>query len=507
MGDPRAVAGALAAAQRAFARPTLALLNKQSAPLVVAVFDTVFTRGRGAVAAEQMHLEVHTLLAELAAAGVDVPAEPARVLCARWVRERWLISDVNDADVEEYRLTSHAQEALELVKRTGGARSLVSESRIRALLDTVDRAAQDATGDRAERLASIDAQLAALTAERDRLASGADLEPAPADRMVEAYDHVQLLVRELPADFARVAESIKELQRQIIAQLRADERPTGEILAEYLEASENLMVNTPEGRAFTGAMELLTDAELLAALDDHVAAILRHPFARSLSRAEREGFRGIRAQIVSALDVVQSEQARASRTLTAQVRGHNPLRDRELDHAIRDVVSALAQWFPESSRGARVAPLRWFGRAQLGRLRDSLHDLRPETPPAALETWADDDERGDLDEIRALGGPQHAWLAAHVAELRAGGAGDLSVAEAFASAPAELRRPVEILGFLELADADVPDQSHGDLPGAVERVVARRADGSEREFALPRVLLAPPTHRGEPAPAEPEGAA
>ncbi|QIK83827.1 DUF3375 domain-containing protein [Sanguibacter sp. HDW7] len=498
-GQPlEGVGGTLAAVQRTFASPTLALLHKQSAPFVVAVFESVFVAGRSAVGADAMHLEVAQLLADLRAAGVEgVPGEAARVLCSRWVRERWLIRDVDDATGEQYRLTSSAQEALEFVRRAGGARALVSESRIRTLLDAVERAAHDANPDRGARLATLDQQIERLTAERDRLAGGGAVAQTSADRMEEQVDHVLMLVRELPSDFARVAESIKALQRSIIGQLRADERPTGEVLEEYLTASENLMENTPEGRAFLGAMELLGDPELVAALDAHLAAVLRHPFAQHVDRSQRTAFRSIRSQVVEALEVVQTEQARATRTLTAQVRQRDPLRDRELDHAIRDAVNALTEWFPAAGRGARVEPLTWLGRARLGRLRTTLHDLRPEAPPAALAHAAPDDlPATDLAEIRAMGGPQTGLLAEHVTVLTSDGS-RVSVADAFARGGAALRRPVELLGYYELAADDLgagddaADGSRDDA--AVERVTAVRADGSTRDFLVPRVMLAATT--------------
>ncbi len=498
-----AIGGALAGAQRAFERPTLTLLHKQSAPLVVAIFASAF-QGRQSIGVEQLHLEVSDLLAELTRAGTpDVPDDPARVLCARWVRERWLIKNVNDADEEEYQLTSHAQEALDFVARAGGARSLVSESRIRALLDAVDHFAQDANPDRDARIASLDEQIARLSAERDRLARGGAVEPVPDARMEEQHDHLLLLMRELPTDFTRVAESIKELQRTIIQQLREDDRPTGEILEEYLTASENLMENTPEGRAFLGALELLGDPGLLARLDADLAAVLQHPFAERLTRSQRTALRGIRHQIVSSIEVVLAEQARASRTLTAQIRSHNPLRDRELDHAIRDVVSALSEWFPRTARGARVEPLTWLGRAHLGRLRDSLHDLRPESPPPVLDDWADDEpglDEAELAQIRSMGGPRHADIDAHVRALLAAGA-DVSVAEAFAAGTDELRRPVDLLGYLELADA-TPTTATAEVP--VESVVARRPDGTQRTFVVPRVPLRPTPSDENLTPASPD---
>lgn len=498
-GTPSAgVGGALAAVQRTFASPTLALLHKASAPFVVAVFETVFVPGRGAVGADAMHLEVAQLLADLRSAGVEgVPGEAARVLCSRWVRERWLIRDVDDATGEQYRLTSSAQEALEFVRRAGGARALVSESRIRTLLDAVERAAHDANPDREARVAALDQQIARLTAERDRLAHGGEVAATSSERMEEQVDHVLMLVRELPSDFARVAESIKALQRSIIGQLRADERPTGEVLEEYLTASENLMENTPEGRAFLGAMELLGDPELVASLDAHLATVLRHPFAQHVDRAQRTAFRSIRSQVVEALEVVQTEQARATRTLTAQVRQRDPLRDRELDHAIRDAVNALTAWFPVAGRGARVEPLTWLGRTRLGRLRTTLHDLRPEAPPAALAQAVPDDlPATDLAEIRAMGGPQTGLLAEHVTVLTSDGT-PVSVADAFARGDAALRRPVELLGYYELAaddlGADTGATDDVDGSDAVERVTAVRADGSTRDFLVPRILLAAPT--------------
>lgn len=509
------IGGALAGVQRAFERPTLTLLHKQSAPLVVALFASTF-RGRQAIAVEQLHLEVADLLAQLRAEGApDVPDDAPRVLCARWVRERWLIKNVNEADEEEYQLTSHAQEALDFVARAGGARALVSGSRIRTLLDAVDHFAQDANPDRDARIASLDEQIARLEADRARLAGGGPLAPVADERMEEQHDNLLLLVRELPTDFTRVAESIKELQRTIIAQLREDDRPTGEILDEYLTASENLMENTPEGRAFLGALELLGDPGLLARLDADLAAILHHPFAERLTRAQRTSLRGIRHQIVSSIEVVLAEQARASRTLTAQIRSHNPLRDRELDQAIRDVVSALTEWFPRTGRGARVEPLTWMGRASLGRLRDSLHDLRPDVPPPGLEDWTPEDAEVDaagLEEIRSMGGPRHAQIDAHVAALLAAGR-EVSVAEAFAAGSDELRRPVDLLGYLELAGSgpggpgrdgltDADGATSASTPVAVERVEARRSDGTTRTFTVPRLAVRRPTPGARPG-AEP----
>ncbi|AEG44737.1 DUF3375 domain-containing protein [Isoptericola variabilis] len=501
---------ALAEVERAFAAPTLGLLHKAEAPLVVAVLRSVFTPDRRAVATEQLHVEVDDLLAELrAAAGrgeapvqVPVPDEPARVLCTRWVRERWLVRSLDDDGGERYQVSSYAAEALDVVARTQGTRALVSESRIRTLLVALEDLARDARPDREARMRELRAQIDEAEAELARLEAGGDVEPVAPERLAERYDNLLWLVRELPTDVARVAESISALQREIVARLRQDERATGVVVAEYLDASENLLERTAEGRAFAGAMELLGDARMLDALDERVQAVLSHPFAADLPAERRAALRALRARLVSAIEVVLAAQARASRTVTAQIRHHNPLRDRELDTALREATAAMAEWFPASGRAARVEPLRWFERARLGRLRDSLHDLRPETPPAELEDWAasDDADGPALDDLRAMGGPQHAQIQAHLAALSSGAdAEGLTVGEAFSRAPVELRRPVELLGYLELAGAGgLPEDeaTSGDVPAhALERVRAVRADGTEREFVLPRTPLS--THQDQ----------
>jgi len=475
---------ALAAAERAFAAPTLGLLHKQEAPLVVALLSAVFASDRPAVATEQLHVEVEDLCAELRAAGRDgVPAEPARVLCTRWVRERWLVRTLDDAGEERYQLSSYAAEALDFIGRTQGSRALVSESRIRTLLVALEDLASDARPDREARMRALRAQIEQASSELSRLESGGDVEAVAPERLAEQLDNLLWLVRELPTDFARVAESITTLQREIVARLRHDDRPTGVVVADYLDATDSLLERTAEGRAFLGAMELLGDPQLLASLDARVQAVLTHPFAAQLPVERRAALRALRGQVVAAIEVVLAAQARASRTVTAQIRHHNPLRDRELDHALREATAAMADWFPATPRGARVEPLRWLDRSRLGRLRDSLHDLRPETPPEALEDWADDDPAGpDLDLLRSLGGPRHGEIAAHLASLPDGA----TVGEAFVRGPRELRRPVELLGYLELADVD----GAGDVPAeSLERVAAVRADGTERVFVLPRTRI------------------
>ncbi|GAA1983383.1 hypothetical protein GCM10009718_20810 [Isoptericola halotolerans] len=490
------LAAALAGVEQAFAAPTLGLLHKAEAPLVVALLRCVFTPDRPTVATEQLHVEVDDLLAGLRSAvsgaaetpARGVPDDPARVLCTRWVRERWLVRSLDDTGAERYQLSSYATEALDVVARTQGTRGLVSESRIRTLLVTVEDLARDAHPDREARMRELRSRVDETQAELERLEAGGQVESVAPSRLVEQYDHVLSLVRELPADFARVAESIAVLQREMVTRLRQDERTTGVVVADYLDASENLLERTPEGRAFAGAMELLGDPDLLDGLERRVGSILAHPFAADLPAEHRAVLASLRSQLVGAIEVVLAAQARASRTVTAQVRHHNPLRDRELDDALREATAAMADWFPSSGRAARVDPLRWFERARPGRLRTALHDLRPETPPDGLEDWADDPAPSDeIADLRAMGGPQHAAILAHLGTLT----GPSSVGQAFAAGPQDLRRPVELLGYLDVAtDGAADGGTSGDVPADdLEQVTAVRADGTARDFVLPRTPI------------------
>ena len=99
-----------------------------------------------------------------------------------------------------------------------------------------------------------------------------------------------------------------------------------------------------------------------------------------------------------------------------------------------------------------------------------------------------------------MGGPRHADIDTHVRALLAAGA-DVSVAEAFAAGTDELRRPVDLLGYLELADA-TPTTAAAEVP--VESVVARRPDGTQRTFVVPRVPLRPTPSDENLTPASPD---
>jgi hypothetical protein len=498
--------GALARSRGAFGAPALALLHRKEGPLVVALLSLIFTPGRATVATEQMHVEVDDLLAEARAAGHDdVPDEPARALCSRWVAGRWLVRSLDDSGAEQYQLSSHAAEAMGFVERTQGTRTLVSESRIRTLMVALEHLARDAQPDRESQQAALREQvarardeIAQAEAELARLEAGGPVAEVPRDRLVEQFDNVQALVRELPADFARVAESIAELQRTIVTGLRQDERATGEVLGDYLDASDSLMQRTAEGRAFSGAMALLRDPHLLAQVDERVRAVLAHPFAEDLPVERRDAVQALYSQLLTAVDSVLDAQARASRTITQQLKVHNPLRDRELDIALREATAAMADWFPSSGRTARVEPLRWFERARLGRFRSQLHDLRPDTPPEALGAtgFADDEAGADgaLDDLLGMGGPRYAEQTAHAARVLRE-RGTATADEVFALAPPELRRPVELLGYLELAVPGVLTEVLGDgdvPPSRLGRVTAVRADGSTRDLVVPRVPVAVP---------------
>ncbi|QAY63082.1 DUF3375 domain-containing protein [Xylanimonas allomyrinae] len=491
------IESAYAGALRGFRSPMLALLHKRDAPLVVALLSSVFQPDRTIVRVADAHTEIADAVLQLRAAGYDdLPERPARELCRTWVEAGWLVRQADEDGTERYRLSAHAVGALEITGRAGGGRSRVTRSRVLTLLEAVERLADDANPDAAARIARLTREIAQRETERARLERDGTVDPVGEEHLLEAAENVLMLVRELPADFARVAESIRSIQRETVTALRQDERPTGEVLRDYLDRAEHLMDATAEGRAFAGATRLLGDPQRLDELADALDVVLRHPFAARLPEQQRAELRAITQRIEQGFEDVLTAQRQASRVIAAQVRHHDPLRDRQVDDLLREVISGLGAWMPTTRRAQPVDPLRRLPRASVGRLRATLADLRPADGPAPLAPWDDDGTEPSLEHAQAWGGPHYDELAALLARAADGGPADL--ADLFAGADAATRRPVDLVGLLELG------ARHGLVDrDAVAVVDTVRPDGTRRRLAFEGVALAPRPDRTSTA--GPEG--
>ena len=460
----------------AFKDPTLRLLHGRYAQFVIAMLSIMFTVDRPAVEVSDAHAELGEAVDQLRAAGYDedvkkLPAGSAREMCRYWVQIGWLVPQIEN-DVEVYRLSAHAVGALEIAGRTDTGTGRVSRSRVRSLLDAVDRLAREAEADPEQRIAMLKAERDALEAEIERLNDGG-AEPVDDEQLLEEAENVLHLARELPADFARVAESIKAMQRDVVAELRRDVRPTGQILREYLERGQHVMQSTAEGRAFEGALRLIGDPDHIDRLATQLHNLLAQPFSSLMTPSQRGELNAVGRRVEQGVQEVLTAQRRASQVITSQVRTHDAARDRQVDELLRNVMSGLHEWMQTSRPGERVEPLRGFPIPDLGHLRQTVSDFRPPSSPAPLSS-PNDDETPSTD-ARAWGGPRYRELEDYVSTL--GETFDL--ASAFDGAVDDIRRPVDLLGLLEIAHRN--GMTDGNDISIVETL---RPDGTTRRFAF-----------------------
>jgi hypothetical protein len=484
------LADELARVRGAFRQPTLTLLHQRQAPVVIAVFRAAFGRDNRPVPTARLHAQVEDHLERLRHAGdPDVPTGSGREVCLRWMRGQWLVRTLDDAGREVYSLTSHAQQALELVKTLSRDRATLSEHRIATLLGSVRRFNSEANPDRTSRVTLLNAEIARLTAERDRLVDGAEIEPATPDYMLEGFTELQLLVSALPSDFARVEERFAEIRAEILASFRAEPRPAGEVIDDYLARADALMTATPEGRAFEGAFALLRDDAMVGQLREDLTALLEHPLAEGLlADGDRAELRGTVRVIRDGLDRVLAQRSRVTSTLKEYILSHDATRDRELEQTLRQVESELATWMATSGPRATVSLPLLPPRVEVDHLRERFHDPADDVAPVPLAQAPRAEGAGpSYDELLALGGPSLGDLRARLDEALAALDPVASLGVLFDTLEPELRRPVEVLGLLHLSG----DRS---LPAGEDTETYRtvRADGSERILAVPRVLLPDP---------------
>ncbi|TFB68037.1 DUF3375 family protein [Cryobacterium sp. Hz9] len=486
------IAGELARVREAFDKPTLRLLDRKWAPFVLAVFKSSFSRDRRSVPCELLHTQVDAYLADLRSTGIDAPEKTGRALCVQWMNDLWLYREIRgaadgngDGNEEHYSLTSHTLEALLLVDGLASTRALISESRLSTIVDTVRHRATEANPDRDERVRRLDQQIEELTSERDRLVNGGDIESASNEQMHESYANLIDLIAQLPSDFKRVEESVAAMHRQIVSDFRGEERPISEVLDDYLAKTDTLMSSTAEGRAFEGAFTLLRNDALMQGLKADLETILLHPFALELSLHERRSFMSTVTVLRKGIDDVLTQRKGLTTTLREHIVNHDVVKDRELELVLRGVNRELATWMQTAGPRSTVTAELMPGTLEVEHLRERFYDpMAHKGPPALADVSAAAPAAPSLGDLRQQGGPLLGELRdALVAAFGAGKAA--SVGSAFNGFDASLRRPVEILGLLQLAAQLTAPTG----PAGLESFETVRPDGSVRLFDVPRRIL------------------
>lgn len=469
---------------QSFARPTLRLLSGKWAAVQVSVLRLVFDRHRRSVSTERFHADVDEILAILRSEGVEVPRGTGRQLSRRWMNNKWLVRlNPDDGAGEVYELTSYALEALELVQSLSNDRPLLSESRLAAIIDVVRRQAIEATPDAHGRVERLNAQIAELVTERDRLLQGGEPEPVSVDRMMEGYANLVDLISQLPSDFKRVEEAIRGHRDNLLSDLRSETRPLGQVIDEYLVRHDDLRA-TPEGKAFEGAFSLLRDEVLLTQLKRDLDVIANHPFTNVLTSDELRAFLGTVGMIRRSLEDVLDQRSRVSKTLREHIVNHDAVKERELAATLGELNGELVEWVGRTSARARTdIGLLPEAVETLSHLRERFYDPGDHAAPAGLdEVIADSGVALSLEDILRQGGP---LLARLLSALSASAVGEVTAGSRFNELPDDLRRPVDVLGVLHLlARIDALEAAED-----CELVVSIRPDGTRRVLRIPAITV------------------
>jgi hypothetical protein len=161
------------------------------------------------------------------------------------------------------------------------------------------------------------------------------------------------------------------------------------------------------------------------------------------------------------------------------------VRDRELERLLRDINGELAVWMETAGPRSTVTAALMPGTLDVEHLRERFYDPDAHLAPPPLEDVSDDaPEPPSLHDVRRQGGPLLYEMRDTLVEaLTERGAG--SVGDVFNGLDATMRRPVEILGLLQIAaQLDAVDAGE-----QLESFNTVRPDGSRRTFTLPRIVV------------------
>lgn len=329
--------------------PTWALLRGYNARWMLPLFSRHLEHAEGPVSADWFHRQVAEVLEQNAAeqaaaeqtaseqaASEQAPSEQAfstapapptgpvpltdgrttpAEYCRSWVESRWLVrTRASGPDARaEYRLSPHALKALRLVRDLVERDNAVSEARLGSIAHAVGQLAGLADPSREAQLTRLDEQIAELE-RRKRQIERHGTEPAAPDVLRRQVREVVRLTASLPEDFRQLGAMVERRHREVARRASSEHVGKGALVDQYLRDND-LLEQTPEGRAYRGFAQMLSSREIDVMRADIEKVLAQPDAAGQLTERQRTQLESLISSLLAEEQSVQETYGRWTSSL------------------------------------------------------------------------------------------------------------------------------------------------------------------------------------------------
>ena len=289
------------------------LLGAQHAPVILGLLETHLYDTQARLPASLFLERVERDPQALRDVGLELP-QVARGYVSDWLAagylERFLPAGNNE---EEYRLSSAASQAIQIIRGMASPRSATTESRLSLVAQQLRQLADETDPDTERRRRHLLAQRERLDDQLEALEAG-ELETMAPERALERAREILDLAGELTSDFGQVSQAVDSLHRELREQLLEEEKARGEVL-EALFDGVDVIAESEAGRSFEAFWQLLTDPVANADLEDALEQLLAREFVEALDPAARRFLMHLPQALLKRGGEVHEVQQRFARSL------------------------------------------------------------------------------------------------------------------------------------------------------------------------------------------------
>ena len=441
-----------------FGDGAMRLLRSPFAQTTIALLREVFADGSTHLESEVLYARMDAMLDELDFADCKIwrhtdgtKLNAREVVGETWVKEYKLLERrILPTGESEHSLRPEALVVLSCADAIGNKAITLSSPRVEMIVEALTRLSTAVNPDpQAQRQDLVQKVEEAQRALDDFDKKGGKL-PKDLDP-VAMYNNALDLMSSVPADMSRIEEMMYEERNNLIDSFHADDRPGGELVAEYLRRSDELFSGTDSGQVYNGAIRMLSNRRLNAQISSRVRMICRSEALESLEQRDRMALERSWKHMVNGMQGVLKLRRSCSETVANAIPQYDHEVYREYTMLLKELYRTVMGWSLTHTPTVHSPMADALDEAKVATLMHKL-STRPtkQPPPALFEANAEDLPQIDVERLKFFGGARtREVLDAIEAVLPAGGAMRLS--EAFYKIDDSLRREVELAGLMRFA--------------------------------------------------------